>query len=812
MFHRANILFWLGSVTLAGAAAPDYVSEIKPLLAAQCVKCHGASQQKGGLRLDTASLAKRGGERGPAIVSGKSRESLLVAAIEGTHAELPRMPYKRAPLDSTEIARIKAWIDAGAASPADEQPSSDVHWSFVAPKRPAPPRIRSPQSAVRNEIDRFILARLEQERIKPSPEADRATLLRRVSLDLTGLPPTIAEVDAFMNDRAPDAYEKVVERLLASPHYGERWGRWWLDVARYADSNGYSIDAPRQIWKYRDWVIAAFNRDLPFDQFTIEQLAGDLLPGATLEQKIATGFHRNTQINQEGGIDKEQFRIESVIDRVGTTGTAWLGLTIACAQCHDHKFDPITQREYYRLFAFLNNQDEPTLELPDASVDRAAIEAEREEATAEVERYLETIGGELAKAETELTPERVAKFKADVKAALKVEPVKRTLKQRRAVAAALRYADQDFKARNDRLTKLEMSKAGVVSTMVMAERKEPRLTQLFIKGDFTRKGDVVQPGVPAVLPALNVGRASRSPSEANASETLALPSRLDLARWLVSPENPLTARVTMNRVWQHYFGRGLVETENDFGTQGLAPSHPELLDWLATEFLRQGWSFKAMHRLIVTSATYRQSSKTRADATAKDANNRLLWRQNRLRLEAESVRDVMLAASGLLNPKIGGPSVFPPIADGAMAFTQVKREWKPSAGADRYRRGMYTFFYRAAPHPALTVFDAPDSFSACTRRLRSNTPLQALTLLNDAAFVEFAGGLADRVLREGQGSDRERIMFAFRLCLGRAPNGTELRRLEELLAQQKRAEPNEHAAWATVARVLLNLDETITRE
>jgi hypothetical protein len=704
-----------------------------------------------------------------------------------------------------------------------------VHWSFVAPVRPVVPELQSSKFKVqgstvplRNEIDHFILAKLAEHGLKPSPAADRATLLRRVSLDLTGLPPTIAEVDAFLNDRAPDAYEKVVTRLLASPHYGERWGRWWLDVARYADSNGYSIDAPRQIWKYRDWVIDAFNRDLPFDQFTVEQLAGDLLPNSTVEQRIATGFHRNTQINQEGGIDKEQFRIESVIDRVNTTGTAWLGLTVACAQCHDHKFDPISQREYYALFAFLNSQDEPTLELPDASVDLAAIAAEREEATAELGRYLETIGGDLAKLEADLTPERIAKFKADVKAALKVDPTKRTLKQRRVVAAALRYNDQDFKARNDRLSKLETSRAGVVTTMVLAELKQPRTTHLFIKGDFTRKGDLMDPGVPAVLPALassvaaDVSRFTSSSAaqnnQARLTSAASVPNRLDLARWLVSPENPLTARVTMNRVWQSYFGRGIVETENDFGTMGLAPSHPELLDWLATEFLRQGWSLKAMHRLIVTSATYRQSSKSRADAVAKDANNRLLWRQNRLRLEAENVRDVMLAASGLLNPKIGGPSVFPPIADGAMAFTQVKREWKPSVGADRYRRGMYTFFYRAAPHPALTVFDAPDSFSSCTRRIRSNTPLQALTLLNDAAFVEFAGGLADRVLREGQGSDAEKLVFAFRLCLGRTPNKTEHARLAALLADEKSGGAGEREAWMIVTRVLLNLDETITRE
>jgi mono/diheme cytochrome c family protein len=823
MLHRLPILFWLASAALLRAAAPDYLREIKPLLAAHCVKCHGQTTQKGGLRLDTAAAARQGGGRGPALIAGQSGESLLIAAIEGSHDELPRMPYKRTPLDSADIARLRAWIDAGASAPPDELPSSDRHWSFVPPVRPPVPDVQSARFRVqgstvlsRNPIDAFILAQLAEHGLQPSPEADRATLIRRVSLDLTGLPPTVAEVDAFVNDRSPDAYEKVVERLLASPHYGERWGRWWLDVARYADSNGYSIDAPRQIWKYRDWVIAAFNRDLPFDQFTIEQLAGDLLPGATLEQKIATGFHRNTQINQEGGIDKEQFRIESVFDRVNTTGTVWLGLTIACAQCHDHKFDPISQPEYYRLFAFLNNQDEPALELPDPTADQSALAAEREEARAELERYLETIGGELARAEAELTPERVARFKADVKAALKIEPAKRTLKQRRTVAAALRYNDQDFKARNDRLTKLETSKAGVVTTLILAERKEPRPTHVFLKGDFTRKGEAVLPGVPAVLPPLRPAARRETPGpEPDAARPPAaapLPNRLDLARWLVSPENPLTARVTMNRVWQQYFGRGLVETENDFGTMGLPPSHPELLDWLATEFIRQGWSLKAMHRLIVTSATYRQSSKVRAEAAAVDPNNRLLWRQNRLRLEAEIVRDVALAASGLLHPKIGGPSVFPPIADGAMAFTQVKRDWKPSPGPDRYRRGMYTFFYRAAPHPVLTVFDAPDSFSSCTRRIRSNTPLQALTLLNDEAFVECAVALADRVRREGRGSDADKLRFAFRLCVSRAPGAAEQRRLEELLAQQQRAESDERAAWITVARVLLNLDETITRE
>ncbi|HEY6167643.1 MAG TPA: PSD1 and planctomycete cytochrome C domain-containing protein [Verrucomicrobiae bacterium] len=795
----AIVLGFSAAASLTAAPA-DYSRDVKPLLAAQCVKCHGKSQQKGQLRLDTAAAAKTGGKHGPAVKPGKGTASLMIQAVEGKHAELPRMPYKRPPLDAPQIALLKRWIDAGAPAPANEQPSDDRHWAFIAPVRPAVPLIRNPQFAIRNSIDSFIRARLEQAKIKPSPEADRYTLIRRLSLDLTGLPPTIAEIDAFVNDRSADAYAKLVDRLLDSPHYGERWGRWWLDVARYADSNGYSIDAPRQIWKYRDWVINAFNRDLPFDQFTIEQLAGDLLPNATAEQKIATGFHRNTQINQEGGIDKEQFRIESVFDRVNTTMTAWQGVTFGCAQCHDHKFDPFTQKDYYRLFAFLNNQDEPTLELPDPSADRSALEMERAEALGDLERYLGTAGGDLDRAEAALSEESRAALKSAVLKALKTPLAKRTLAQTRLLHAELRANDQEFKAKNDRLARAESSKAGMVSTMVLAESAKPRETVMFIKGDFTRRGEPVQSDVPAALPRLVAPPSGKTPN------------RLDLARWLVSPENPLTARVAMNRIWQQYFGKGLVETENDFGTMGLPPSHPELLDWLATELIRQKWSLKAMHRLIVNSATYQQSSHARPDLALKDPNNKLLARQNRLRLDAEIVRDVMLGASGLLSPKVGGPSVYPPIPDGAMSLGQVKRQWKPAQDSERYRRGMYTFYYRATPHPSLSVFDAPDAFSACTRRIRSNTPLQALTLLNDQACYEFSQALGERVLREGQGSDGERLDLAFRLCLARPPQAKERERLQQLFTQQKTAAADEREAWATLARVLLNLDETITRE
>ncbi len=665
-------------------------------------------------------------------------------------------------------------------------------------------------TAARNPIDAFVLARLEEEKIEPAPEADRVTLIRRLSLDLTGLPPAPAEVDAFIDDAGSDAYERLVERLLASPHYGERWGRHWLDLARYADSNGYSIDAPRSIWKYRDWVIDALNRDLPFDQFTIEQMAGDMLPDATREQKIATGFHRNTQINQEGGIDKEQFRLESIIDRVNTTGTAFLGLTIGCCQCHDHKFDPLTQKDFYGLFAFLNNSDEP--ELPLAPADEVA---RAEKAGTKVETYVAALPAKdpailerMVKWEQSLTPTQRQALPQGVREAFDVGLEKRTDAQKHLELTAFIEHAEENKQHKSALKKLRDSAPEVPTTMIMREMDKPRRSYLFIKGDFTRDGGDITPAVPAVLHPLEMKQS---------------PNRLDLAKWLVDPRNPLIARVAVNRLWQQYFGRGLVETENDFGTQGTPPSHPELLDWLATEFVAQKWSLKAMHRLIVNSATYRQSSRARPELNVVDPANKLLARQNRLRLDAEVVRDAALSASGLLNPKMGGPGVFPPIPDGVMSLGQVKREWKVSKGGDRYRRGLYTFLFRATPPPALAVFDAPDAFSACTRRLRSNTPLQALTLLNDQQFFELAQGLATRLLREGPPADGDKLDFGFRLCVARAPQPDEKQTLQRLLTHElERSEPikgtpegintNTFAAWTTISRVLLNLDETITRE
>jgi mono/diheme cytochrome c family protein len=818
----AALLLLLVIVAREGTAADqvDYSKEIKPLLSQNCVQCHGPTTQKGGLRLDTAAAALKGGQDGPAIIPGQGAKSLLVQALLGSADGIHRMPLKKDPLPPGQILRIQLWVDQGAVAPRNEKSEDGPkHWAFVAPVRPAPPDVKQ-KSWTRNDIDRFVLARLEAAGIKPSPEADRATLARRVSLDLTGLPPTPAEVEAFLADKGSQAYERLVERLLASPHYGERWGRHWLDVARYADSNGYSIDGPRSIWKYRDWVIEVLNKDLPFDQFTIDQLAGDMLPGADDGLKIATGFHRNTMINEEGGIDKEQFRIESIIDRVNTTGAAFLGLTVGCCQCHDHKFDPITQKEYYQLFAFFNNADEPALDLagPKELAQRQELRQQIKALEAGLEKFIDGFAQEQSSWEKSLTPEDVARLKAETTTILETPPAKRTAKQKRDLARVFRNNDPEFKNRLAEITRLEAREKEVsesATTLVVKERSTPRKSYIFIKGDFTRHGDDVTPGVPAILPPLAAAAA---------------PTRLDLAKWIVDPRNPLTARVIVNRMWQEYFGRGIVETENDFGLQGARPSHPQLLDWLATELIRQHWSLKAMHRLIVTSATYRQSSRARPDLAIVDPNNRLLARQARLRLDAEIIRDVALSASGRLNGAIGGPSVFPPQPDGVMTLGQTKREWKTSSGADRFRRGMYTFFWRATPNPALVVFDAPDATSACTRRARSNTPLQSLTLLNDEGFFELAQAMAARVLKEAP--NHHPLDYAFELCTARKPTWSERNRLQQLLDQQLLEDktspeaaqsppgdgkggdsaPGRQTAWTTVARVLLNLDETITRE
>ncbi len=822
----------IASVAL-GDEPVDYARDVRPILEKNCYSCHGVTRQRAGLRLDSAAGAIRGGDSGPAIKAGDSAGSLLVLAVTGAE-DVTKMPPKGPRLSEREIAVLRAWIDQGASAPREEvravERSSSDHWSFQPVVRGDPPAVENAAWA-RNPIDRFVLARLEKEGLSPSPEADRATLIRRLYLDLLGLPPSPEEAGEFLNDGGEGAYERLVDRLLSSAHFGERWGRHWLDVARYADSNGYTRDFAREIWKYRDWVIDAFNRDLPFDQFVIEQIAGDLLPDATLEQQVATGFHRNTLINEEGGTDPEQFRVDAVADRVATTGVALLGLTLGCARCHEHKFDPVSQREYYQLFAFLNNCDEPTIEAPSyeqiARGDlekRAALRAE----VAALEKKLEERADEfLAKQlewEASLTPADRARFPGPTQEALQTPGDKRTGDHRKLLAGVYKETAHARKALPlvDQIAGLRASEPRIATTMVMREREEPRETHIHIRGNFLDKGAPVEPGVPAVLPPLG--------------ETAGAPNRLDFARWLVDPRHPLTPRVTVNRIWQHLFGRGIVETEDDFGRQGSPPTHPELLDWLASELTAREWSRKDIIRLVVSSATYRQASRYREDLSEIDPANYLLGRQSRLRLEAEIVRDVALEVSGARSRRIGGQSVFPPQPEGVFEFTQDPKPWKSVEGPDRFRRGLYTHLWRSSPYPALVVFDFPGSNVTCTRRVRSNTPLQALTLANDLQFVELAQKLAARIVESpvagGKSATEARARLAFELCLARSPGAAELERLLALASGQRASfeadgeaaralvgsEPGrgddlvERATWIAVARVLLNLDEFITRE
>ncbi|MGB7160030.1 MAG: PSD1 and planctomycete cytochrome C domain-containing protein [Tepidisphaeraceae bacterium] len=799
----------------AADAPVDFAKDVQPILAKHCVSCHGEKKSKGHLRLDVKNLAMEGGTSGKSIVAGQGAKSLLIQRLRGEGDE-DQMPLDKDPLPDEQIAVIAKWIDQGATWP-EEYAGGNVarqqHWAFVKPVRPAVPEVAN-KGWPRNAIDHFILARLEKDKIAPSPQASRETLLRRASLDLTGLPPTLSEVEGFAADRSENGYHGQVDRLIASPHFGERQARHWLDNARYADSNGYSHDYPRSIWPYRDWVINAMNADMPFDQFTTEQLAGDLLPDATLDQRIATGFHRNTQVNTEGGIDPEQFRVEAVVDRVATTSTVFLGQTLACAQCHNHKFDPFSQKEYYEFFAFFNNTEEPKLKV--GGVTEPDEIARLNERIAQLEGAVKQ---KVAAWEATLTDAQRATFGPETRASIAIAAEKRDAKQNERVRNALRSVDNDFGAMVEDLAGIQKQLTEGDTTLVLAERKkDPRTTNLFIKGDFTRPGDVVTPGVPRVLHAMKV-------AEKN-------PTRLDLAKWITDPENPVTARVIVNRIWQQYFGRGLVETENDFGTQGTPPTNPELLDYLATELIAGKWSLKHIHRLVVTSATYRQSSVARPDLDNVDPYNKLLARQSRTRLDAEIVRDVALSASGLLNDKIGGPSVFPPIPEGVMGLGQVKHVWRTSTGKDRYRRGMYTFTFRNSLHPSLASFDAPDAISACTRRIKSNTPLQALNLLNDTAWMEFSRALARRALSETSADDAARLASAFRVATSRAPAADEIEILTKLLAKArsdfqredanvavlvadqtpKGTTPAEFAAWTLAARAILNLDETITRE
>ncbi len=773
----------------AASTKIDFVRDVQPLLA-RCTNCHGFEKQESGLSLQSRKTALAGGDNGPAIVVGKSGKSRLVRLIAGLEPDLQMPPKGEGQsLNAEQIGLIRAWIDTGADWPEGANTGSASHWAYQKPVRVEPPAIKDgkllPADWPKNAIDQFIFARLQKEGLTPSPTLDRARLLRRVSLDLIGLPPTLSELETFVQDQSADAYDRAVDRLLASPHYGERWARPWLDLARYADTHGYEKDPRRTIWPYRDWVINALNADLPFDQFTIEQLAGDLLPQPTREQRIATGFHRNTMINTEGGVDAEEYRVAAVVDRVNTTATVWLGTTLACAQCHTHKYDPFTQKEYFQLLAFFNsNADSSTGEN-----EKLALPTPEQQAALD----------EIAKLEA--VPTKSAELKA----------------ARDAIAEAKKkLSDQ------------------VSQTLVMRDLPKPRETHLHIRGNFLAPGDQVEPGVPAALNRLTL----KDGEPAN---------RLALARWLVDPSNPLTARVAVNRLWEQFFGNGLVLTSEDFGIRGERPSHPELLDWLATEFIAQGWSTKRMHRLIVTSATYRQSSTVDDDLLARDPYNRLLARGPRVRLEAELVRDQALAVAGLLDRKIGGPSVMPPQPEGLWNSPYSGDKWATSGGGDKYRRGLYTFWKRTSPYPSFSTFDAPSREFCVVRRPRTNTPLQALTMLNDPVYVEAAQALARRMVSEVQADkaqgDAARVTRGFRLAVSRAPQSDELKRLTSLYQreleafrkdlksaeaiagsakskspqanQADQAKPEddmaELAAWTVVANVLLNLDELVTR-
>lgn len=835
----------------SGTGAPvDFVRQIQPLLKERCYACHSAANQLGGLRLDDKTAALAGGYSGAVIKPGDAGSKLL-ALISGT-GKGAVMPMTGPRLTTDEVRLFRDWITQGAVWPAGTAgdatraaaPAKPRHWAFVPLLRPDVPRLRSSGWA-QNPIDHFVAAKLEREGIRPAPEADRQTLIRRVTLDLTGLPPTWEDVEAFVADKQPGAYERVVDRLLQSQHYGEKWARQWLDLARYADSDGFEKDNLRpDAWKWREWVIGALNRGMPFDQFTIEQLAGDLLPGATLDQKMATGFHRNTLTNREGGVNREEYRVEQVIDRTSTVGTVWLGLTVGCARCHDHKYDPVSQKEFYQLSAFFNSADEANIEAPlprelaaylrrqpDCDEKRRQMLARYEVADLQPQweqKMLQAAAHPGQDTLYDVSWDIFGLYVDGGQEQMRIPVDRRTAKWHAKitdffignysrVVSKAELARLRFKELNEELTRFKAECPPLTEAQTMAERAEPRKTHVLMRGDFRQPGIVVEPGVLAVLNPLPAG---------------APLNRLSLAKWLVSVDNPLTARVTVNRAWQELFGRGLVVTPDDFGTRAEPPTHPELLNWLASEFVASGWNLKKLHRLIVVSAAYRQSSKVRPELLGRDPANTLVARQQRLRLPAEAIRDVTLAAGGLLNLEVGGPSARPPMPNGVLdlAYGSASK-WKESTGAERYRRGLYTLFLRTAPHPQLTNFDAPDSLLSCSRRERSTTPLQALNLLNDASFFEAAQLLAVRILRSGYTTTHERVRFAFRLCLSREPRRDEVDRvvrfyndqvgilekdssLPEALFPAKTLEgvsPGEAAPWVGVGRLLLNLDEFITR-
>jgi mono/diheme cytochrome c family protein len=810
---------WLALATsaLVAAIAPaqtvDFNRDVRPILSGKCFQCHGPDDaaRKGGLRLDVRDLALKELKSGHrALVPGDAAKSEMISRVSAKDDSAMPPPKIGKRLTEKEIATLRKWVEEGA--------KYAQHWSYAKPVRPPVPETRNPKSETRNPIDAFILARIEKEGLTPAPAADRYAIIRRLSIDLTGLPPTIEETDRFVNDKSPDAYDKLVDRLLGSRAYGERWAQVWLDLARYADSQGYANDPDRTIWRWRDWLIEALNENKRFDQFTIEVLAGDLLPNPAPELLIATGFHRNTLTNTEGGTNPEEFRSAAIVDRVNTTMQVWMGTTIACCQCHNHKYDPLSQKEFYQLYAILNNtqdanggDDAPTL--------RAAIvgrEKEFAEISAKLAELHKQYDGPNAKIDAEVAAGFAVVQKFVPAQALKIVNKDGKLKDRlvaqQRAATPLAKLDAEIKALDAQLAK-------VSTTTPILREGAVRPTNVHIRGNFLDKGEAVQPGLPAAFPPAPKGDPM---------------NRLTFAKWLVSPENPLTARVAVNRQWEELFGVGIVETSEEFGMQGELPTHPELLDWLATEYIRLGWDTKALLKLIVTSSAYRQSSQVSAEARAKDPFNRLISRGPRVRLSAEEIRDQALFASGLLSPKMYGPPVQPPKPNfGLSAAFGGTTDWQPSAGEDKYRRGLYTRIRRNAPYPSMTTFDAPERTSCSVRRLRTNTPLQALVTLNDPVYVEAAQALARRIAAQS-GDTKGRAAYGFRLVLTRPPREKETARLVDLFEKARTdylkdpikaaamatkplgpapagANVADLAAWTVVSNVLLNLDETLAK-
>jgi len=840
-WHRAVVVAacaaWWAAAAAAGEPEVRFNRDVLPILADRCFACHGfdAAHREAGLRLFERTAATTPLDSGAvAIVPGDADSSALVARITTADEDLRMPPPSSGPaLSAAQRDTLRRWIAAGAAY--------EPHWAYVPPVAAEPPAV----AGATHPVDRFLRARLAAAGVEPAPEADRATLLRRVTLDLTGLPPSLLELDAFLHDPRPDAFERVVDRLLASEHFGERWARWWLDLAHYADSDGYLQDFIRPVaWRWRQWVVDAFNADMPFDAFTIAQLAGDLGPDATVASRLGTGFLRTTLSNREGGAGLEEFRVHQVLDRTATFGTTWLALSVGCAQCHDHKFDALSQREFYGLYAFFNTADEVNFAAP-LPEERTAFEAarpgharrraallapvadrlaalqadwERRLLHAEAhpgedfawDRALELLGLQWGQSlgEGQLEGLEIVRLPVARRSQDQQDRLLDYFLKAAPAAYAAEWKELELAELKGRLDSLAKQLPPATRAPGMMESPLGRPTHVFVRGDFRRPGDAVEPGTPAALPPLSPGA-----------------DRLALARWLVAPDHPLTARVVVNRLWQELFGRGIVATSDNFGVRGDRPTHPELLDWLAVDLVRGGWSVKRALRRIVLSHAYRQSSADRPDLAARDPLNLLVARQRRLRLSAEAVRDVALAASGLLNRTIGGPSVKPP-QPASVSQAGYKNDWTPATGADRHRRGLYTWLQRTSPFAQSVTFDLPDTSRTCTRRERSNTPLQALTLLNDPVFLEAAAALAARAGRECGGDDAARLDHAFRLVLARPPGADEARLLLDSLARTRAlvaADPAAAAAlaadapagvdpaWVVLASVLLNLDECITR-